>query len=285
MTNLASVRLAVVGTGLIGTSVGLAAKRAGVVLVSGFDSDADVLAAAMERGAVDVPAESLEDAVAAADLVVVATPVGAIPQTLAEVFDSTGSSCTVTDVGSTKVGICAAMAGESRFVGGHPLCGSEASGPRNASADTFDGATWFLTPVADTDAELYRFVEGFVSSLGAEAVAIDPPAHDRLVALTSHLPHALANVLVNQLGAAFVEGHDPLATAGGSVRDMTRVAGANSRIWVDILLDNAQHLADALGEHRHRVEELEELLRRRDAEALAGWIEEAARNRRRLSAG
>jgi prephenate dehydrogenase len=283
MANLGRVRLAVVGTGVVGASVGLAAKTAGVQFVTGFDADPEALSGAVEGGAVDVPAETLEEAVAAADLVVVATPVSVIPKRLAEVLDSTGPGCTVTDVGSTKARICSAMTGERRFVGGHPVGGSEAHGPHNANADMFVGSTWFLTPVSETDPERYRFVESFVGSLGAEAVAIAPLAHDRLVALTSHLPHALANVLVNQLGAASIEGHDPLATAGGSLRDMTRVAGANARVWVDILLDNAEIIGDVLGEHRHRVEELEELLGRQDREALTGWIEEAARNRRRLS--
>ena len=107
-------------------------------------------------------------------------------------------------------------------------------------------------------------MHGFVASLGAVPVAIDPAAHDRLVALTSHLPHALANLLVNQAGAGRIEGHDPLAAAGGSLRDMTRVAGANPRIWVDIFLDNAPELAEALAEHRRRVERLEEWLASRD---------------------
>src|SRR4029079_17352970 len=101
-------------------------------------------------------------------------------------------------VGSPKAPACRAARGSSRFVGGHPVCGSEARGAEHASADLFDGATWFLTPLAETDPALYRLVHGFVSSLGATPVAVDPEAHDRLVALTSHLPHALANLLVNQ---------------------------------------------------------------------------------------
>jgi prephenate dehydrogenase len=123
-----------------------------------------------------------------------------------------------------------------------------------------------------------------VSSLGATPVAIDPLAHDRLVALTSHLPHALANVLVNQAGAARIDGHEPLAAAGGSLRDMTRVAGANPRIWVDIFLENADVLADALAEHRGRLEQVERALHGRDAGFLAKWIGEAALNRRAMLA-
>src|SRR5581483_5507465 len=123
---------------------------------------------------------------------------------------------------------------------------------------------------------------GFVAGLGAMPVAVDPGAHDRLVALTSHLPHALANLLVNQAGATRVDGHEPLAGAGGSLRDMTRVAGANPRIWVDIFLDNAEELREALGEHRRRVEQLEQALSASDAGFVARWIAEAAGNRRRM---
>jgi prephenate dehydrogenase len=191
--------------------------------------------------------------------------------------------CTVTDVGSTKSNLAAAMA-DPRFVGGHPVTGSEAHGPEHATADLFDGATWFLTPSAVTETERYRRVHGFVSALGATPVAIDPEAHDRLVALTSHLPHALANLLVNQAGAGRIEGHEPLAAAGGSLRDMTRVAGANPRIWVDIFLENTAALRASLVEHRRRVEQLEAALEARDAGFIARWIGEAAGNRRRMLA-
>ena len=127
-------------------------------------------------------------------------------------------------------------------------------------------------------------LHGFVVSLGAVPVAVDPQAHDRLVALTSHLPHALANLLLNQAGASRIDGHEPLAAAGGSLRDMTRVAGANPRIWVDIFLDNAEALAAALAEHRRRVEQVERALAEGDAGFLARWIAEASGNRRRMLA-
>jgi prephenate dehydrogenase len=275
------MKLAVVGTGLMGASVGLAAKRAGVQRVAGYDADSDALGVAVERGAVDEAAASLGAAVAEADLAVVAVPVTQLAAQVRAVLDAAPEGTTVTDVGSTKEwGVELA----DRFVGGHPVCGREAQGPAHATADLFDGATWFLTPGAATDADRYRLVHGFVVSLGAVPVAIDPQSHDRLVALTSHLPHALANVVVNQAGAGRIEGHDPLAAAGGSLRDMTRVAGANPRIWVDIFLDNAGPLGEALAEHRRRVEQLEHALSVRDAGTLARWIAEASGNRRRMLA-
>ena len=275
-------RLAIVGTGLMGASVGLAAKRSGIAHVRGFDPDPNALAAAAESGCVDEPMPSLVDAVVEAELTIVAVPVTELPGQVAAVLAASAEDSTVTDVGSTKGAACNAALGSPRFIGGHPVCGSDARGPSHASADLFDGATWFLTPLQETDSEHYRRVHSFVSELGAVPVAIDPQAHDRLVALTSHLPHALANLLVNQAGATWIEGHDPLAAAGGSLRDMTRVAGANPAIWVDIFLENAAALREALGEHRRRLERLLEALATGDAGFLARWIGEAAGYRRRM---
>jgi prephenate dehydrogenase len=275
-------RLAIVGTGLIGASVGLAARAAGIPDVRGWDVDPAALGVAEERGAL-AAAASLEEAVAGVELALVAAPVAALPAQIAAVLEASGDATTVSDVGSTK-GLISASVGDSRFIGGHPVCGSEAQGPAHASGELFRGATWFLTPVAATDPERYRVLHNFVSSLGAVPVAVDPEAHDRLVALTSHLPHALANVLLNQAGASRIDGHEPLEAAGGSLRDMTRVAGANPRIWVDIFLDNAGAVGDVLAEHRRRVEQVERALRDRDAGFLARWIAEASGNRRRLLA-
>jgi prephenate dehydrogenase len=274
-------RVTVVGTGLIGASVGLAAKLHGA-RVAGWDPDPDALAAAVERGALDEAPASLEAALGGAELVVVAAPIAALPAVVAAVLEAAPEDATVTDVGSTKASVVAAAGGSPRFVGGHPICGHEARGAEHANGGIFAGATWLLTPTTQTDPARHRLVHGFVADLGAVPVAIDPAAHDRLVAMTSHVPHVLANVVVNQAGAARVEGHEPLANAGGSLRDMTRVAGANPRIWVDILLDNASAVRESLAEHRRRIEQVESALDAGDAGFLARWIGEAAQNRRRM---
>ena len=273
-------RLTVVGTGLIGASVGLAARRAGAWVV-GWDPDPAALAAAIERGAVDEPADTLENALRGAELALVAAPIGVLPEQVKAVLAASAEATTVTDVGSTKEGVVAA-AGSSRFVGGHPICGSEARGAENATAGIFEGATWFLTSTTETSPERYRLVHSFVAELGAVPSPIGAAVHDRLVALTSHVPHVLANVIVNQAGDARIEGHEPLASAGGSLRDMTRIAGANPRIWLDIFLDNAPAVRDALAEHRRRIEEVEAALADADAAFLVRWIGEAADNRRRM---
>lgn len=279
---MAISRLAIIGTGLIGASVGLAAKRAGVSRVVGFDADAEALSVALERGAVDEATEELGEAVRQAELALVATPVRSVPQLVEAVLGTAPSGCTVSDVGSTKGLVCRSVSDRTRFIGGHPVCGSEAHGPRHATAELFDGSTWFLTPAAETEPARYRTLHGFVVSLGAVPVAVDPRAHDRLVALTSHLPHALANLLLNHVAESRVDGYEALDASGGSLRDMTRVAGANPRIWVDIFLENASELRRALADHRQRIEELERALDERDAGYLARWVGEASRHRRRL---
>jgi prephenate dehydrogenase len=263
----------------MGTSVALGARERGDS-VTGWDPDPETHAAAAARGALEA-APSLEAAVADADLAVVAAPIAQLPAAVAAVLAASGEA-TVTDVGSTKSSVVSAAAGWSRFVGGHPICGSETRGPEHASARLFEGATWFLTPVSETDPARHRQVHGFVSDLGATPVAIDHEAHDRLVALTSHVPHVIANVVANQTGATRVEGHEPLHHAGGSLREMTRIAGANPRIWVDIFLDNADRIRAELAEHRRRVEQVESALARGDAGFLARWIGEATGNRRRM---
>lgn len=274
-------RLTLVGTGLIGASVGLAAKRAGIRVV-GWDPDALAVAVAAERGALDDPAGSLEAALADAELAVVAAPIGTLPAQVVEVLATAAEQTTVTDVGSIKASVIEAAAGSPRFVGGHPMAGSEARGPENAVEGLFDGATWFLTPTAETDHERHRLVHGFVTDLGATPRVIDALAHDRLVALTSHLPHVLANIVANQAGASRVEGHDPLASAGGALRDMTRIAGSNPRLWVEIFLDNADAVRETLSEHRRRIDEVEAALASGDADFLTAWVGEAAENRRRM---
>lgn len=273
-------RLTIIGTGLMGASLGLAAQATGA-RVTGWDPDADALAVAAGRGAVE-PAGSLEEAVAGAELAVIAAPIAVLPAQVAAVLAATGDDTTVSDVGSTKASVVAAAAGSPRFVGGHPITGAETRGAEFASAGLFEGATWFLTPTADTEAARHRLVHGFVAELGAFPVAIDPVAHDRLVALTSHLPHVLANVIVNRAGASRIEGHDPLANAGGSLRDMTRIAGANPRMWIDIFLDNADAVREELADFRRGIEQVEAALDQGDEGFLAAWIAEAAQNRRRM---
>ena len=266
-------RLAVVGTGLLGTSVALAARRAGVGSVAAWDADPETLA---EAAGAFRAAASLEDAVSEAELVVVAAPVGALPDAVRDVL-AAAPDATVTDVGSTKRTLAAID--DPRFVGGHPLAGGATTGPGRASPDLFDGATWFLTSSPATDPARVEAVERFVHALGAHPTRIDADEHDRLLAVTSHLPHALANALMRAAAGA---GEDALRHAAPSLREMTRVAGANASIWTDIFVDNGDLIAEAVAGHRRELEDVESALREGDRAFLQSWIAGADDARRRM---
>jgi prephenate dehydrogenase len=273
-------RLAVIGTGLVGTSVALAARRAGA-MCAGFDVDPGVLAEASALGAVTSEA-SQAAALAGADLVVVAVPVGSAADVVREVLAAAGPETVVTDVSSTKRVL--ASIEDPRFVPGHPVAGGTTGGPRRATADLFDGATWFLTPTTSTARESLARVERFVAALGAHAVRTDADAHDRLLALTSHLPHALANLLMLRVAEAATGDDAPLAHAGASLREMTRIAGANSSVWADIFLENADEIAAALDGFREAADGLEQALRSGDRTAIVSSIDAAAEARERMLA-
>jgi prephenate dehydrogenase len=265
-------RLAIVGTGLIGTSIALAARRTGAEC-RGFDADTTTLDRAAALGGF-APADSLADAVADAELVVVAAPVGVAPAVVAEVLAAAGPDAVVTDVASTKRALAAID--DPRFVPGHPIAGGATGGPARAAADLFDAATWFLTPTPTSTPESIELVERFVSSLGARPVRADAEAHDRMLALTSHLPHAIANALM--LAAA--QDETALAHAGASFREMTRVAGANPPLWTDILLENRDELDAALAAFRASLDALAVA----GGDELAESIAAAATARERLDA-
>ena len=271
-------RLAVVGTGLVGTSVALAAGRAGT-RARGFDVDGGVLERTAARGAAQ-PASSLAEAVADAELVVVAVPVGAAPAVVQEVLDAAGPDTVVTDVASTKRPLGSVT--DPRFVPGHPVAGGATGGPARAAADLFDAAIWFLTPTESSSVESVQLVERFVASLGARAVRTDADAHDRLLALTSHLPHALANLLMLRVAEAAADDDAPLAFAGASLREMTRLAGANAAVWSDIFLGNSDEIAAALAGLRVSLDELDQALRAGDRERIEATIATAAAARERL---
>lgn len=278
------MRIAVLGVGLIGGSVGLAARERAGATVSGYDAAPEALELARELGAIDQVCESIAGCVADAEAVFVATPVGALDRTVGEALAAAGEDCVVTDVGSTKRAIVAAHA-DPRFVGGHPLAGAETAGVRHARPDLFEGATWFLTPSAQTSGMLYERLHRLLRSLGAHPDAIDPETHDTILATVSHLPHVFANVLVAQAARALADGDERLPATGPSFRDATRVAGAPSAIWTDIYLSNRDALALEIDQTISRLEQVRDALRAGDDERVTAWNDAAAADRKRLLEG
>ena len=275
------MRVAIVGVGLIGGSVALAARERLGATVAGYDACARALAMAMERGALDRSCESVQDAVADAEVAFVAVPVSALSGAVGATLAASPPGCVVSDVGSTKRAVVAAH-GDPRFVGGHPLAGAETSGVQHARADLFEGATWYLTPTATTSGMLYERLHRLLRSLGARPAAIDPATHDRILATVSHLPHVLANVLVAQAAQTLAAGDERLPATGPSFRDATRVAGASSPVWRDIYLSNRDALASELAQTIERLGEVREALLAGDGERITAWNDAAAADRRRL---
>lgn len=277
-----SQRLAILGVGLIGGSIGLAAReKLGVEVVVGADRHDSVLDAALAQGAITETASSVEEAVAGADIVVVAAPVGAISELSLQALAAAGEETVVTDVGSTKRQIVDGVT-DRRFIGGHPIAGAETSGVEHARAELFDGATWYVTPTDQTAGIGLERLMRFVSGLGAQPRAIDAAAHDRMMADVSHLPHVLANVLVSQVAAALEQEGERLPVLGPSFRDATRVAGANGAIWNDIYLTNSDALVPELDSVIARLMAVREAMAEQSEAEIDDWNNQSAEDRRKL---
>jgi len=279
------MRIAVLGVGLIGGSIGLAARQRLDAEVSGFDPEAANLDRALEVGALDRAAISVADSVEGAELVFCAAPVRALGELVAEALREGGEDAAVTDVGSTKRELLAGLGdrdGTERFIGGHPLAGAETAGVENARGDLFEGARWYLTPTGNSSGVHYDRVQRAIAELGARPQAIDASAHDQVMAVVSHLPHVLANVLVQEATAALGDESERLPEVGPSFRDTTRVAGANPAIWNDIFATNREAVAREVDEVARRLGEAADLIRSGDSDAVGAWHQSAREDRRAL---
>ncbi len=288
-------RICVVGVGLIGGSIAAAAKKfADAPRVVGVDVDSEALAYALREGIVDEtanPDEAFERGWlgsardTAVDLVVLATPARIAEEWLAR-LGGAGYGGVVTDVASTKSGVTEAaercLSADARFVGGHPMAGSEQSGVRAARADLFDGAYYVLTPTDGTDVEAYRRLHSFVSRLGARVISVDASAHDEAVAIISHVPHVTASALVELAKAHAGESEELLRLAAGGFKDTTRIAAGSADLWTGICLDNADAVVDGIDELREVLGDFSGLVRTRDADGVRAWLAHAADVRRAL---
>jgi prephenate dehydrogenase len=258
-------RAGIVGTGLIGGSIGLALRARGWH-VTGRDDDGARAARARELGALDEVGEDPD-----AEITFVATPVSSIAAVSRRLVEHGGI---VTDVGSVKAPIVAAV-DHPRFVGGHPMAGSEQEGVDGADATLFEGATWVLTPTETTDPEAYARLRGVVSTLGADVLAIAPDRHDSLVAVVSHVPHLTATALMT-LAAAGAEEHTALLRlAAGGFRDMTRIAAGHPGIWPDICTENRDAIVSVLDGLLDTLGGLRDVVAAGDRERLLGILERA----------
>jgi prephenate dehydrogenase len=278
------VKIAVLGVGLIGGSVGLAARERLGAEVAGFDPAPGGLDRAREVGAIDTAADTVAEACEGAEVVFCAAPVGDLRLLANEALRATGEGTAVTDVGSTKADLVASFIDEPRFIGGHPIAGAETAGVDHARADLFEGARWYLTPIESTEGIALDRLQRAVSGFGARPQAIDAEAHDRIMATISHLPHAIANVLAAQAAESLGHGAERLPEVGPSFRDTTRVAGANPAIWGDIFATNGDAVANEIDAVVARLQDVAKLLREGGGEELEEWHRQAGEDRRELLA-
>ncbi|HKY15319.1 MAG TPA: prephenate dehydrogenase/arogenate dehydrogenase family protein [Microthrixaceae bacterium] len=260
-------RALVIGTGLIGGSVGHTLRSLGWH-VSGQDADDATAARALALGAVDAVGDDPE-----AELVVLATPVGSIVDTARSVLE-THPQATVTDVGSVKAAVVAAV-DSPRFVGGHPMAGSEQEGVEGASASMFDGAVWVLTPTPATDPVSYALVHSVASSFGADVITLDPGDHDEVVAVVSHVPHLTAATLMGLATSRSDEHSTMLRLAAGGFRDMTRIAAGHPGIWPDICAENRDAICSVLDALIDELAEVRAAVAGADRSGLLGRLEQA----------
>jgi prephenate dehydrogenase len=280
-------RLAIVGVGLLGGSVAKAVRAQGLArVIVGVGRDPARLAPAVSDGVLDHATTDLAEGVAGADRVLLAAPVLANEALLARVWQAAAPGAVLTDVGSTKRGIVAVAERlvterpEVRFVGSHPMAGSEKAGYAVARADLFRGATVVVTPTESTDAATAKGVGEFWAALGARVVVLDPASHDRAVAAISHLPHVAAWALVDAV-ARFAP--DALNIAGRGFKDTTRIAAADPDVWREILLDNREAVRESLVAFRAAVDDLERLVLAGDGPALTAFLARMKTLRERLA--
>lgn len=279
-------RVAIIGTGLIGGSIGLGLRAADpAVEVVGFDPDPVAAEAAVRAGAVAGATSSPADAAHGARLVVLAGPVDSTAGLVDALAGEVDDDAVVTDVGSAKATVVAA--GEKTFgrsfVGGHPMAGSERHGVDAATPDLFRDAWWILTPTRTTSPEAYARVADLAGRLGAKPVAVSPSRHDSLVARLSHVPQLTASALVD-LAAGAGDREALLGLAAGGFRDVTRIAASNPDLWVTILRSNKTSILDALQTLNRKLTSVAGSIERDEWDEVREWLAGARNNRLELFA-
>ena len=266
MSDLPQRRANVLGLGLMGGSVALALRTRGWH-VTGDDARASVAERALERAVVDAVGIDPE-----ALVTFVAVPALAVAEVVKRALGDTRGA--VTDIASTKASVCRDI-DDPRFLGGHPMAGSELEGLDGADADMFEGAVWVLTPTATTADATFSQVATTVGELGAEVVALAPDRHDAVVAVVSHVPHLAAATLMGLAAERSEEHGSLLRLAAGGFRDMTRIASGHPAIWLDICADNRVAIVDVLGGLIDRLQEMRAVVAGDDRDRLETLLRSA----------
>ncbi|MCL4500109.1 MAG: prephenate dehydrogenase [Chloroflexi bacterium] len=277
--------IAIVGVGLIGGSLGMAAKKRGLAgRVIGIGRTEQKLMRAKILGAIDDYSLDLANGAAEADLVVICTPVRDVVPTIEVLAPSLKPGAIVTDVGSTKGEITSdaakVMPDGAHFVGGHPMAGSEQTGVEAAFPDLFLGATYVVTPTRSTDLAAMGKVVAFAEAIGARVEIMSPEEHDMAAAIISHLPHVISGALLQAAEKAQRESGKLFGMAAGSFRDLTRISSSSPELWRDICLTNRMPLLEAIGELQGFLAKFKMALMTGDEGAVNRFFEQACQIRK-----
>ena len=279
-------RLCLIGLGLIGSSIAWAARRGGVAgEIVGHARSAETRARALELGFIDRATETAREAAEGADLVIVCTPVGACGAVTAEIAPVLAPGAIVSDVGSVKRAVIEAMAPHIpegvHFVPAHPIAGTEQSGPEAGFAELFDERWCVLTPLPGTDPAAVERLRAFWEALGAKVDEMDPERHDLVLAVTSHVPHAIAYTMV---GVAEhlrrVTEKEVIQFSAAGFRDFTRIAASDPVMWRDVFLANRDAVLDILGRFAEELFVLQRAIRMGDGAFLERYFTETRAIRR-----
>lgn len=282
-------RMAVIGVGLLGGSLALAARERKLVnYITGFGRNTETLKRAQDKGVIDDWSADLKTAVKDCDLVVLCSPVGTFMPRLKEMKSALKPGCIVTDVGSVKGDLVSQIENEmpegTIFVGAHPIAGSEKSGLDAAFAKLFEGARCIVTPTDKTPKDAQDRIVKFWDALGMEVICMDPDEHDRVLGAVSHLPHVVAFALMNAVANVTTKNYDNvLCFSGGGLRDITRIASSDPVMWRDISISNRKQVLTLIDEFQIKLDELKNMIDREEAALLEEAFAAANENRTKLA--
>ncbi|MDE3120386.1 MAG: prephenate/arogenate dehydrogenase family protein [Paracoccaceae bacterium] len=271
-------KVALIGLGLIASSMAHAMRAGGLATtIAGHAKTAETRATALEIGLCDTVHDTAAEAVRDADLVVLAVPVGAMGEIAAEIAPHLRAGATVTDVGSVKQAVIDAVAPHLpagvHFIPGHPIAGTEYSGPRSGFATLFQNRWWLLTPLAQADLAAVAKLRAFLEQMGAKVDEMDAPHHDLVLAVTSHTPHLIAYTMVGVADdLRRVTDSEVIKYSAAGFRDFTRIAASDPTMWRDVFLTNKDATLEILGRFTEELFALQRAIRTGDGQHLFDYF-------------
>ena len=281
-------KVCIVGLGLIGGSIGLAIKRSNISnQITGYARSNSTLERAIELGLVDSVKDNLKDAVNNSDLVILATPLSTFRELVEEMSPFLKKGCIITDTGSAKLTVIEdlkdILPNGVEFVPGHPIAGTEESGPDAGFAELFDNRWCILTPTEDNSSNAVDLVKGFWESIGSKVVIMDPMHHDKVLAITSHIPHLIAfNIVGTANNLANVTEKEVVKYSAGGFRDFTRIAASDPKMWSDIFTYNSDAVLEMLDLFSNDLAKLKAAVIKKDSDLLFSNFEKTREVRKNI---